>query len=133
MCYSSLIVLGEKKKMMPGSTSLYSCVKSNVRDRVWCSREKGWLYHFARQIREATVDSGTQTMCPHLGKIVRSFILTVQRGRDQLVNTLLMVCGEINRVHVVSLQVPLAWGLHACGQYSIDYYNFSQLKGFQYL
>ena len=65
------------------------------------------------------MDSGTQTVCPHLGKIA-SFILTVQRGHDQLVDTLLMVCGEINRgLHVVSFQVPLAWGLHACGQYSI--------------
>ena len=42
MCYSSLIVLGEKKKDdAESSTSLYSGVKSNVRDRVSGEVEKG--------------------------------------------------------------------------------------------
>ena len=35
-------------------------------------------------------------MCPHLGKIVRSFTVIVQRGgRDQLADVLLMVGGEV--------------------------------------
>ena len=67
------------------SASLYTNTESNLGDRVL--GRKGVFHGFARQ-------KGTQwahafkALCPHLGKTVRSFI--VQRGRDQLLDGLLM-------------------------------------------
>ena len=66
-------------------------------------------------------------MCPLLGKIVRSFVLTVQRGYDQL---LLMVCGEINRGSMLSAFRSHWPGIYMLvGNIPLLIVNFSQLKG----
>ena len=38
-----------------------------------------------------------RTKCPNLGKIVTSFIIIAQRGRDQLVDFVLMGSDEVSR------------------------------------
>ena len=51
--------------------------------------EVGKLYCFARQ-KGPEQANALKTVCPNLEGVVRSFIVMVQRGRDQLMDTLLI-------------------------------------------
>ena len=73
---------------------------------------KGQLYCFARQ-RGSQQANTLKTMCPNLGKRVRSFMAIVQRGMD-IVDILLMCCGELVGISIIKLQVQLVRGLHDC-------------------
>ena len=73
---------------MESSASLYTGVESNLRDRVL--GEAGKDSFIALPGKVGTTGSCPQIMCPNLGKIARSFIVTFQRGHGQLVDILLM-------------------------------------------
>ena len=70
------------------SVSLFTSVKSNLRDRVWGEVEKESF--LALPGKGGHSELSPQTKCPNLGKIVTRFIVTVQRSHDQLVDILLM-------------------------------------------
>jgi len=56
----------------------------------WDEIEKKQPYCFARQRGPQQVDA-LKTVCPHLEGVVRSFIVMVQRGHDQLLDILLFL------------------------------------------
>ena len=68
------------------------------------------------------------TVCPDLEGIVRSFIVMVQGGCDQLVDILLIGWRGGNKQESASstIRFQLVSGLHACGQHTV---NFSHLVG----
>lgn len=70
--------------------SLYTSPELNLRGRVWSDVEKEELFYFARQRGPELWPMTSKIMCPNLEKIMRSFIVIVQRGSDQLVDILLM-------------------------------------------
>ena len=60
---------------------------------------------------------------------MRAFIVMVQRGRDQLVDILLIGWWGGKWASASStFWFQLVWGLRACGQHAV---NFSHLVGFQ--
>lgn len=71
------------------SASLYSSAKSNLRDKVL-----GEVERTASLLCQAKGDSAMchalKTMCPNMGKIVRRFIVIIQRGHDQSMDILPM-------------------------------------------
>ena len=56
---------------------------------------------------------------------MRSFIVMVHRGRDQLVDILLIGWWGGKWASASSTWFQLVWGLHACGQHVV---NFSHLE-----
>ena len=66
-----------------------SGAKSNLRDRVSGEVEVGSFITLPGKGGHSGLMS-SKLLCPNLQKIVRSFIVTVQRGRDQLMAVLLM-------------------------------------------
>ena len=54
------------------------------------SEPPGNIYYFARQRGTQWTPASKKTVCPNLERIVRVFIVMVQRGHDQLVGILLM-------------------------------------------
>ena len=62
--------------------------KLNFGDRVLGEAEKSSF--IALPGKESKTGSCPQIMCPNLGKIGRGFLVTFQRGHDQLVDILLM-------------------------------------------
>ena len=71
------------------SASLYTGAESNLGDRVLGEAEKDSFITLPGKGGHSSLLPG-KTMCPNLEKIVRSFIVIVQRGRDQLMDILLM-------------------------------------------
>ena len=67
-------------------------------------------------------------VCPDLERIMRSFTVMVQRGRDQLVD-IVLIGWWLGKWESASstFRFQLAWGLCASGQYTI--LNFSHLEG----
>ena len=65
--------------------SLYTVAESNLGDRV-----DSFITWSGKGGHSKLMPS--RTKCPNLGKIVTSFIIIAQRGRDQLVDFLLMGC-----------------------------------------
>ena len=88
---------------------------------VWATKGVRWSrqglpYYFARQ-RGVEQVNALRSACPNLGKVVRSCTVIVHRGRYAHVDSLPM--GWWWGVSIISLQVQLVWGLHACGQLPI--------------
>ena len=100
---------------------LYPDTKLNLGDRVLGEVEKNSFIAWWPQGANAL-----KTVCPHLEGVVRSFIAMVQRGRNQLLDILLIGWGSTSS----TFWFQLVWDLHACGQQTV---NFSHLVGFQYL
>ena len=71
---------------------LYPDTKLNFREEFWV-RYKKILFLFC----QAKQTNALKTVCPDLEVVVRSFIVMVQRGHDQLVNILWLVDGEVIR------------------------------------
>ena len=70
------------------SASLYISAKSSLGDRVLGEGEKDSFITLPGKGGHSGLLT-QKTMCPHLERIVRSFIAVVQRGHDQLVDILL--------------------------------------------
>ena len=73
---------------MPAA-SPYSGAKSNLRDRVLGKVEVGSFISLPGKGGHSGLMS-SKLLCANLQKIVRSLIVTVQRGHDQLMAILLM-------------------------------------------
>ena len=71
------------------SASLYTSAESNLGDRVLGAVEKDSFLTFPGKGGHGGL-LPRKTMCLNLERIVRSFIVMVQRGRDQLVDILLI-------------------------------------------
>ena len=69
--------------------SLYTGAKSNLWDRILGEVEAGSFITLPDRGCHSGLMS-SKLLCPNLRKIVRSVIVTVQRGRDQLIGVLLM-------------------------------------------
>ena len=66
-----------------------------------------------------------KTVCPNLEQVVRSLTVMVQRGRDQLVDILLIGWwGGKWESASSTFWFQLVWVLHACGQRT---FNFAHL------
>ena len=70
------------------STSLYTSAKSNLRDRVLGEVEKDSFITLPGKGGHSGL-LPQKIMCPNLERIVRNFIIMVQRGCDQLLDILL--------------------------------------------
>ena len=68
--------------------NLYTGAELNLRQSFGWSRKEE-LYCFARQ-RGPQLANALKTTCPNLGKTVRSFMVIVYKGSDQLMDILLM-------------------------------------------
>ena len=110
------------------SASLYTRAKSNLGDRVLGEVENESFITLPGKGGYSGL-LPRKTMCPHLGEIVRSFIVMVQRGRDQLTDIILMGWrwGKQESASP-TFRFRLVWGLRACGQRTIVI-NFSHLEG----
>ena len=71
------------------SASLYTVAESNLGDRVLDEVEKDSFIAWSGRGGHSMLMT-PRTKCPNLGKIVTSFIIVAQRGRDQLVDFVLM-------------------------------------------
>ena len=74
--------------VVESSASLSTGAESNLRDRVLGEVEKDSFIALPGKVGKP--GSCPQITCPNLGKIGRSFLVTFQRGHDQLVDILLM-------------------------------------------
>ena len=92
--------------------SLYTGAKSNLRDRVSGEVEKGSFIALPGKGRHRGLRH-SKPCVPNLGKILRSFILIVQRGHGHSPGGLMV---RSLGVSIISLYVQLVWGLRASGQ-----------------
>ena len=102
--------------------SVHWCrIKSQRQCSGWSG--KGQPCYFARQ-RGSQWAIDLKTMCLNLGKRVRSFIVIVQRGCDQLVDIPLMGWwwGKWESASSTFWFQPV-WGLHACGQHAVNFFH----------
>ena len=75
--------------LMPKAQLLCTLVPNQISETEFRWSRLGQLCCQARE-REPQWANALKTMCPRLGKIVRNFIVIVQRGHDQLLEVLLM-------------------------------------------
>ena len=110
------------------SASLYTGADSNLGDRVLGEVEKDSFITLPGKGGHSGL-LPRKTMRSHLERIVRSFIVMVQRGRDRLMDILLIGWwwGKWESATSTFRFQPI-WCLHACGQHTIDNHNFPHLE-----
>ena len=87
--YCYYYTYSRKNNAAENSASLFTSAESNLRDRVLGEVEKDNFNALPGRGGHSGL-MPLKTMYSHFGKIMRSFIVIVQRGHDQLVNFLLM-------------------------------------------